>query len=345
MENGFSIKGVQREQDGFQLAISSGRTRSQKKEQAEKAEKENRKNIYLGDITQGASQDQISEKYAMAQKRAIKKILDQLEDDVKIDDDMAAELTNVDELQQDIRGYRDGLVAVWERRNDLQSKYEEALNKYQMDPETRAQKDQELTEKAEQNRKDPMNPEYMLTDEEKEYLNNLSEREKYQTDLLICDQEEQQYKDRINLAQRKIEESKATVYATQKALLQTHPMVDAMKDADEIMEAANKERIGSLFDEGVDEIEEKNAEAQKEMAENKEKALEEKIEREKMEADEKKREEAEQEMEESIMAVTMQAMTYGQQTSEAVQANIKNLIQDQILLDVDLKGLRVDDQI
>lgn len=338
MENGFSIKSIHGEQDGFQLAISSGRTRSEKKEQAEKAEKENRKSIYLGDITQGASQDQVSEKYAIAQKRAIQKILDQLEDDVKIDDDMAAETANVEQLQKDIQGYRDGLAAVQVRRDDIR-------NRYQVDPDSQEQKDLELMQKAEKNQKDPFNPEYMLTDEEKEHLSSLTEKTMYQEDMLLCDQEEQQYQSRIWLAQRKIEESKATVYATEKALLQTHPMVDAVKDADKIMETANKERIGSLFDEGVDEIEEKNAETQKEIAENKEKALEEKIEREKMEAEEKEREEAEQEMEDSVMAVTMQAMTYGQQTSEAVQTNIKNLIQDQILLDVDLKGLRVDDQI
>lgn len=338
MENGISIKAMHREQDGLQLAISSGRTRSEKKEQAEKAEKENRKSIYLGDITQGASQDQVSEKYAIAQKRAIKKILDQLEEDVKIDDDMAAETANVEQLQKDIQGYRDGLAAVQERRDDIK-------NRYQVDPDSQEQKDLELMQKAEKGQRDPFNPEYKLTDEEKERLNSLTEKTMYQEDMLLCDQEEQQYQSRISLAQGKIEESKATIYATEKALLKTHPMVDAMKDADKIMETANKERIGSLFNEGVDEIEEKNAETQKEIAENKEKALEEKIEREKMEAEEKEREEAEQEMEESVMAVTMQAMTYGQQTSEAVQANIKNLIQDQILLDVDLKGLRVDDQI
>lgn len=338
MEKGFSINGVRREQDGFQLAISSGRTRSQKREQAEKAEKENRKSIYLGDITQGDSQDQISERYALKQKRAIKKIMDQMEDDVKIDNDMATETANVEQLQKDIQEYRQGIASVQERRSDIQ-------NRYQVDPDSQEQKDLELMQKAEMHQKDPFNPEYNLTDEEKEHLNSLTEKTMYQEDMLLCDQEEQQYKARIDLAQRKIEESRATVYATEKALLQTHPMVDAVKEADKIMDAANKERIGSLFDEGVDEIEEKNAETQKEMAENKEKALEEKIEREKMEAEEKKREEAEQEMEDTIMAVTMQAMTYGQQTSEAVQANIKNLIQDQILLDVDLKGLRVDDQI
>ncbi|MDE6853408.1 MAG: hypothetical protein K2J67_13165 [Lachnospiraceae bacterium] len=338
MEKGFSISGIRREQDGFQLAISSGRTRSQKREQTEKAEKENRKSIYLGNITQGNSQDQVSERYALAQKRAIKKIMDQMEDDVKVDNDMATETANVEQLQKDIQEYRQGIASVQERRDRIK-------DTYGVDPDSQEQKDLELMQKAEQHQKDPFNPEYALTDEEKEHLNSLTEKTMYQEDMLLCDQEEQQYQARIDLAQSKIEESKATIYATEKALLKTHPMVDAMKDADKIMDAANKERIASLYEEGVDQIEEKNAETQKEMAENKEKALEEKIEREKMEAEEKKREEAEKEMEDSILSVTMQAMSYGQQTGDAVQANIKNLIQDQILLDVDLKGLRVDDQI
>lgn len=335
MENGFSISSVRREQDGFQMAVNTGRTRSQKREQAEK---EDRKSIYLGDLTQNNPQEQISEKYALAQKRAIKKILNQLEDDVKVDDEMLVETANVEQLQQDIQQYRDGLDAVQTRRENLKETYN-------VDPDSQEQKDLELMQKAELSKRDPFNPEYALTEEEKEHLNSITEKTMYQEDMLLCDQEEQQYKDRIELAQRRIEESKATVYATEKALLKVHPMVDAVQDADKIMKAANKERIGSLYQEGVDQIEENNAETQTEMAENKEKALEEKIEREKMEAEEREREEAEQEMENSILSVTMQAMSYGQQSGEAVQAEIKNLIQDQVLLDVDLKGLRVNEQI
>lgn len=335
MEKGISISSVRQEQDGFQLAVNTGRTRSQKREQAEK---ENRKSIYLGDLTQNRPQEQISEKYALAQKRAIKKILNQLEDDVKVDDEMALETKNVEQYQQEIMKYREGLDAVQARRESLKETHN-------VDPDSQEQKDLELMQKAEKSGRDPFNPEYALTDEEKERLNSLTEKTMYQEDMLLCDLEEQQYRERIELAQKKIEESKATVYATEKALLKVHPMVDAMQDADKIMEAANKERIGSLYQEGVDQIEEKNAEAQTEMAENKEKALEEKIEREKMEAEEKEREEAEQEMENSILSVTMQAMSYGQKTGEAVQAEIKNLIQDQVLLDVDLKGLRVNEQV
>lgn len=335
MENGFSISSVRREQDSFSLVVNTGRTRSQKREQAEK---EDRKSIYLGNLTQNNPQEQVSEKYALAQKRAIKKILNQLEDDVKMDDEMSVEAANVEQLQHDIEQYRDDLNAVQARRENLKETYN-------VDPDSQEQKDLELMQKAEMWKKDPFNPEYALTEEEKEHLASITEKTMYQEDMLLCDQEEQQYKDRIELAQRRIEESKATVYATEKALLKVHPMVDAVQDADKIMKAANKERIGSLYQEGVDQIEEKNAETQTEMAENKEKALEEKIEREKMEAEEKKREEAEQEMENSILSVTMQAMSYGQQTGEAVQAEIKNLIQDQVLLDVDLKGLRVNEQI
>ncbi len=335
MENGFSISSVRREQDSFSLAVNTGRTRSQKREQAEK---EDRKSIYLGDLTQNNPQEQISEKYAMAQKRAIKKILNQLEDDVKVDDEMALETANVEQLQQDIQQYRDGLAAVQARRENLKETHN-------VDPDSQEQKDLELMQKAELSQRDPFNPEYALTEEEKEHLNSITEKTKYQEDMLLCDQEEQQYKDRIELAQRRIEESKATVYATEKALLKVHPMVDAVQDADKIMKAANKERIGSLYQEGVDQIEENNAETQTEMAENKEKALEEKMERERMKAEEREREEAEQEMENSILSVTMQAMSYGQQTGEAVQAEIKNLIQDQVLLDVDLKGLRVNEKV
>lgn len=335
MEKGFYISGIRKEQDHFQLVMDTGRTRSQKKE---KTEEENRKNIYLGNLTEINPQDQVSERYALAQKHAMQKILDQMEEDNKIDEDMAAEADHIVQLQNDIREAYEDLDTVQKRRQSI-------VEKYAVDPDSQEQKDLELMQKSEKHQQDPLNPEYALTDAEKERLNSLTEKTMYQEDMLLCDKEEEQHWNKIEQARRKIEESKATIYATEKALLQSHPMVDAMKDAEQIMEAANKEKIGSLYQQGVDEIDKKNAEAQTEIAENKEKALEEKIEREKMDAKEEKREEAEQEMEDTILSVTMQAVTYGQQTSEAIQTNIKNLIQDQILLDVDLKGLRVDDQV
>lgn len=338
MEKGFSISSVRKESDTFQLVTDAGRTRSQKSEKREKAEKENRKSIYLGDLTQTNPQDQISERYAQAQKRALKKILDQMDEDIKVDEDMVAENANIEQFQNDIREAYEGLDKVQKRRQSI-------IDTYQVDPDSQEQKDLELMQKSEKHQNDPLNPEYMLTDAEKEHLASIGDLTKYQEDMLLCDKEEEQHKNRIELSRRKIEESKATIYATERALLKTHPMVDAMKESEKIMEAANKEREDALYQQGVDEIDRKNAEAQTEMAENKEKALEEKIEREKMEAEEKKREEAEQEMEDTILSVTWQAMAYGQQTSENIQTNIKNLIQDQVLLDVDLKGLRVDDQV
>lgn len=336
MENGFSIGGIYPKQDissGGKVVADTGYTRSHRKQKEEE-----RQSIYLGDITQGDTQDQVSEKYALAQRRAIKTILDQLEDDVNTDDGMAEEAAHIQQLQESIRGYYDGIDNVQSRRERIQ-------NTYQVDPDSQEQKDLELMQKAEQHQRDPFHEEYMLTEEEQEHLNTLHERTMYQQDMLLCDKEEQQYRDNINTARRDIEIGKATIYATQKALLKVHPMTEAMDAAEDIMDAANQERIGALFEEGVDALEEKNAETQTEIAENQEKALEEKVKREKIKAEEAEREEAEEELMGSVLSATLQAMTFGQQTSDSMQTNVKNLIQDQVLLDVDIKGLRVDKQI
>ncbi len=336
MENGFSIGGIHPQQDlalGGKVVTNGGYTRSHRKQKEEE-----RQSIYLGDITQGDGQDQVSEKYALAQRKAIKKILDQFEEDSDTDDAMAEEAAHIQQLQNNIRGYYDSIQDVQNRREGLK-------DTYQVDSDSQEQKDLELMQKAEKHQQDPFNQEYMLTDEEQEHLASLTAPTLYQQDMLLCDKEEQQYIDKINTARRDIEIGKATIYATQKALLKVHPMTDAMDAADDIMDAANKERIGALYEEGVDEIEQKNAESQSEIMENQEKALEEKIKREEMKAEEAEREESEEELMDTIMSATLQAMTFGQQTSESIQTNVKNLIQDQVLLDVDIKGLRMDKQV
>lgn len=336
MEKGFFIAGISPQHDTTtfgNVVTNAKQTRSRQDQQDS-----DRKSIYLGDITQGTEQDQVSEEYALAQKKAIKKILDQFDEDSKIDQDMTDEATRIEQLQNNIYSYYDSIDGINQRRESIQ-------NTYNVDPDSQEQKDLELLQKANKHEQNPWNEEYQLTEEEQDRIANIGDLTEYQQDMLLCDTEEQQYREKIEDARKEIEVGKATIYATQKALLKVHPMVDAMKEADVIMDAANKERIGSLYQEGVDQIDQENAETQTEMAENQQKALEEKIEREKLKAEEAKQEEAENEMTNSILSVTLQEMTLGQQTNANLQANVKNLIQDQVLLDVDLKGLRVNKQV
>lgn len=164
-------------------------------------------------------------------------------------------------------------------------------------------------------------------------------------DMLALDDAKGFYHSQLEDNKKEIDVEKATIEATKKALLKVHPMVDAQKEADELMEAARQEALGMLFEEGKNKLEEDAQKMQEKIEENKAEQLEEELRRAKMEEEEAQRREREEAMQETVFSATMQVVTSTQQSAEMIQSTIKNLIQDQTLLDVDLKGLRVDKQV
>lgn len=292
--------------------------------------------FYVGDMR--SRQEAVSDRFARAQKSAIKRILDQFEEDNKIDGDMEAGRERAAELAK-------GVVDSFHQLNALDERRAELMKEYEVAPDSQEQKDLELRQKANAAQKNPFDESLQLTPEEQQRLADMPPLTDYQEAMLLCDKEEEQLRDTINRNRQNIKVENATIQATEKALLKVHPMVEAMKDAKEIMENALKEQISDLFQEGVDKVDSDMAESREEMAEAQAEALEEKIEREKIKEEDAAKEERQQELQGAIFSATMQAVSNGQQASGNMQANIKSLIQDQIVLDVDLKGLRVDKQV
>ena len=60
---------------------------------------------------------------------------------------------------------------------------------------------------------------------------------------------------------------------------------------------------------------------------------------------EREQERENQELQETVFSATMQAVSGSQQAILNLQTDVKTLIQDQIVLDVDMKGLRVDQSV
>lgn len=125
--------------------------------------------------------------------------------------------------------------------------------------------------------------------------------------------------------------------------LKSAPMVKANADAEEVLEAANKEIIGMLQAEAKDHIDEEN---EKRTEEAEKKAEKEKEEEERIEAMKAKREEREEREEASpevdyVTAATKQMVKISE-TGEKVQRELQNIV-DQLKLDLeDLKGAAVD---
>lgn len=282
--------------DSAGVARMSGTQAGKSKIQKKKENKKQGNSIYVGNLRQ--NRNVVSEKFAMAQKRALKRVMDQFKEDLKLDEEMSQRSGRVEELR------KEACEAVRQIKG--------------------------------------LDENYRLTEEEKQRLAEMPLLTDYQRDMLECDEEEKKYRETLRSCRQDIAIENATIEATKKALLKVSPMADAQREADEIMENAYKEQIGSLFQQGVEKINDDIAQMQEDMAENKAEALEEKIQREKMKEDEADKEEA---VQETILSSTASVLSFGQQAVENLQSNIKNLIQDQIVLDVDMKGLRVNKQL
>ncbi len=301
---------------------------------AQGKENKNTNTVYMGGFHQG--NDTISAKFALAQKNAIKKVLDQFKADLKIDDEMKERSNHIEELNHNVAEKMRDIKALDGRRSEIKERYG-------ITPDSTEQKDLELIQKVNKMRNGE--PGVTLTEEEAKRYSELPPVTDYQKEMLECDEAQKQYERNIQSYRSEAVVEQATIDATKKALLKVHPMADAKEEAKKIMEEAVKQQINGFLQQSVDKVNEDAKETQEKLEENKEKALEEKIQREKLKENEKEREKSENEMENTVFTNVMQNVTSVSQAMENVQANVKSLIQQQTLLDVDMKGLRVNQEI
>lgn len=329
MENGFSICAAGTGQEyttGIRVAVVGHDKHSNDKEQ-----KSDSKTIYMGGMD---AENEISKKFAFAQKQALKKILDQLDQDIEIAEDMKDQGDTVMKLDSQIKDERARLNSIDETKQQLQEQYG-------VDMDSQEQKDLELMQKAEKHASHPFDDQYKLTEEEEEYLANLSQTP-YQEEVLMLDSAAEELQGKIAGDIRDMDVAEASIWATKKALLKVHPMVDAMEDSNKMMEAARKELVGALWEQGKEKLDEEMEEEKERIDEEKLEALEEKIRREEMEEDEAKEEANRESMEDSVFAASENIIIPSEMKLESLQKDVRTLIQDQTFLDVDLKGLRVD---
>lgn len=187
----------------------------------------------------------------------------------------------------------------------------------------------------------------------------------YQKRCMEIDSYQQVYERENDLIDDKIEAYNGSIRAIRQERLKFHEMVNAQKKADAVMEAASKEVIGMLMEEAKDhvdeEIEEKREEAEEkaeEKAEEEEKIEERNEEQEELEnrideahAKNEEREELRREAEERsredavLLGDMMDAGMGGMNSVSNVQTDVKNMLHKMKLLEEDLKGSMVDEDL
>ena len=294
--------------------------------------------------------DPIEQKRDIARKRAYKIMSDAYAGEKKIYDDIKNRL-----------GLMDHYLSMYGEANDklreIDDRKEALRQEYGVDKDSQEQKDLEILEKYNdiKERLKLESDDLMRALElvNKGYQDGYTE---YQRRALEIHKGREPYLDQLTEAKKGLIEESGALRSIALERLKYHPIVDALEDADKVMENLSDEIKGMLMDEAVDHVDEKSEEEIEKAEENKE---EKKEEEEKIEEIKERREELEALMDpekaerEPHRTENESDAGYGDVLTEAilkmdgVKTNIQQEVSDMVskmkLVAEDLKGLKVDE--
>ena len=344
------------------------------------AARQRKNTIFAGDLPM--NQDPIALRRQQAQKKAMKFVQDAWAGDRKLDQGQGEIRAKIREQMEEARTNQELAVRNTERIENLRQQCGvDADSQEQKDLELlmKAANFESLTE-DEEARLDEMGPqrEYLgllrkkltsrepFTESDKARLNELGgSLTEYQRNCLEINEERRIYQNREESAQNYAENLQSSLTDMKLERLKFHKMADAQEKADQVMEQASEEIVGLLVSEAKDHVdetyEEQREEAEKK-AEEKEEQEEklEKIEEQKEliearvdaaqehthEAEEAQREQERDAREEAqLMKDMAEAGMDVAGTNSAVKAEIKDMLQKMKLIEADIKGIEVDEEI
>lgn len=315
-----------------ELSIYMGdSTRAMRRQELEgqQSGKEKKKSVFAGDLN--GTQDNILLKKQQARKQALKVVTDTWSGDKKIDNDLEERKEKIKSLHEEVKNAKKELGEITEQQEDLRKRYG-------IDADSEEQKDLELLLK---NREAQRNPEVSLTEEERERLAAIEgqERTEYQNRALEMDSFGDYHRSIISEAEKQIEAENKIIRDIKLERLKKDPMLNAQKQADEIEEAAGKEILGMLVDEGKEHVDKEQEEKKEQAAEAKEK----KEEQEELLAKRKdERKEAEKRAEELAESMPVEELLDLDKTQDEIQKEIQNIVDKMKLIAEDIKGAAVD---
>lgn len=273
-------------------------------------EKKNKNVINGAELNLNAS---AAEKRITQERQALKVKLDQMVSDDEYAQEMNAHLEREAKLKQDSLDNRNEAKAIEDRKKTVKEAYgvEDGSEEQQKLEEIEA-----LREKQKSGA--------VLTEEESERLNRTDDLTDYQKLMLEYDDAMDEYTKRAESSERLAQAHGSAVESMKQALLEVHPMVDASKEAYEIIQNALKEEQSTLL---------------AEMKENYDEKVEE--EKEKAEEAKEKKEELHNNSQEETSGEQLQAILEAATDVELQRTSKKN----NLLLEEDLKGIEVDESV
>lgn len=274
--------------------------------------------------------DPVAQRKAEAQKQAMKIIGDAYAGDKKIDDDLAARRDRIHELQLETRDYSNAIKSIENQRVALRESFG-------VDPDSQEEKDLQLLAKAKESKFE--GSDIHLTFEEQQRVDELEENglTDYQKISLEFKGYEEPYYTATKEARAEIYEHNAIIRATENERLKSSPMLEAQKEADSVLDEANKDIVGIVVDAAKEHIEDEQEKAKEKAKAEKEK--EEEV-QEKIDSAKAKRKEQE-ELTEDIVE-NAQTLTNMTNKMESAQQEVKDLMNKLKLVEEDVKGAKVD---
>lgn len=315
-----------------ELSVYVGESTNAMRRQAleeRQADKGKRKNVFAGDLN--GIQDNILLKKQQARRQALKVVADTWSGEKKVDDDIKGRKEKVKSLRDDIKTAKEEL-------NKISDMQEELQKQYGVGEESAEQKDLELLLKE---REAMRGGEVSLTKEEWERLDVIrgQERTEYQDRVLEMDSWGDYQRNIINEAEKQVKLENRTIKDMKIERLKKSPMLKAQQEAEAIEEAAGKEILGMLMEEGKEHIDEEQEEKKEQAEEIKEeKEAQEAI----LEKRKDERKEAEKRAEELAESIPVEQILDLDKVQSDLKKEIQNIVDKMKLIAEDIKGAAVD---
>ncbi len=342
------------DQENLTINMSLQQEKAGKIGRRREAAKQRKNTIFAGDLPM--NQEPIALRRQQAQKKAMKLVQDAWNVDRKTDQSIAGYKELAEQQRKEVELNQDRVAECEARKENLREGYG-------VEADSQEQKDLELLERAYY----PGMYDEEFTEEEQNRVHELKNKPltEYQQRCLEIDGEKRVFESRAQSAESGVAAYGGAARSMELERLKYHKMTDAQNKAKKVMEQASGEIQGMLWEEAKDHVdetyEEQREEAKKE-AEEKE-AQEEKIELRKEqkelmearveaaqenshEAEEAQREQSKDAREEAQLLKDMsEAGVDVAGTNSAVKAEIKDMLNKLKLVEADIKGIEVDEEI
>ena len=296
------------------------------------------KSVFAGDLEVGSKNTDsiIAQKRGFAQKQAMKLIGNAWDNDTRT----AQGISDMEKMKSDKLSELQELNS---KMKDIENSKPGIQEEYGIDPNSQEQKDLELLEKYHNYKSGTFGNDFS-----KEEIDRLGElqnlpRTEYQNKILALNAVTNELNSNAYRKEQEIFGINQSITDAKIDQLKSQDMQKATEAADEIMDATNKEILGVLLQDGVDNIDEDMQENQEKAEESKDKQEEQ---QEKIDKAKQNRDEQEEILNGEAQAdkldrnVTMQQQT--ETSVEQVQKHIQKILEENNLIKEDLKGIKID---